>query len=165
MISSQSDTGSKVTRGKTLARLDTRALRAQLLAAEAGIEEARAGRDLAQTNVARQNALFEKGHVAEQRVDEAQAQVDTATARINAAKSQADTLRVQIDLARITAPFNGVVTQRYVDEGSIAAPGTTGAGACRKPALLEARIGLPAKEAALLKVGDAYVLDTPHRTS
>ena len=154
------DTGSKVTRGKTLARLDTRALRAQLLAAEAGIEEARAGRDLAQNNVARQNALFEKGHVAEQRVDEAQAQVDTATARINAAKSQADTLRVQIDLARITAPFNGVVTQRYVDEGSIAAPGTPVLELV-ETGLLEARIGLPAKEAALLKVGDEYVLDTP----
>ena len=154
------DTGSQVTRGKTLARLDTRALQAQLLAAEAVVAEARAGRDLAQTNVERQNALFEKGHVAEQRVDEAQAQVDTAVARIDAAKSQADTLKVQIDLARITAPFNGVVTRRYVDEGSIAAPGT--------PVLelvetgrMEARIGLPADEAAALTVGNTYTLETP----
>lgn len=154
------DTGSRVTRGTTLARLDTRALQAQLVAAEARIAEARAGRDLAQTNVTRQNALFEKGHVAQQRVDEAQAQVDTAEARIDAAKSQADTLSVQIDLARITAPFTGVVTQRYVDEGSIAAPGT--------PVLelveigrMEARIGLPAQEASLLKIGGDYTLETP----
>ena len=154
------DTGSRVARGQTLARLDTRALTAQLAAAEASISEARAGRDLAQTNVTRQNTLFEKGHVAEQRVDEANAQVDTANARIEAAKSQADALRVQIDLSRITAPFSGVVTQRYVDEGAIAAPGTPVLELV-ETARMEARIGLPATEAAGLTVGDTYTLQTP----
>lgn len=152
------DTGSRVQRGQTLARLDTRALQAQLAAAEAGVDEARASRDLAQTTVDRQQALLEKGHVAQQRVDEAQAQVDAANARINAAKAQADTLQVQIDLAEITAPFTGVVTRRLVDEGTIAAPGT--------PVLelvetgrMEARIGLPADEASKLVAGQTYSLD------
>lgn len=153
------DIGSTATRGQTLAQLDTRALKAQRATAIAGVDEARAGRDLAQTNVERQKTLYEKGHVSEQRVDEAQAQVDTANARINAAQSQVDALNVQIDLAKISAPFGGMITKRLADEGTIAAPGT--------PILelveisnMEARIGLPAAEAAGLKIGGTYELKT-----
>ena len=40
-----------------------------------------------------------------------------------AAGAQAETLRVQLDLAVIRAPFDGVITERRVDEGAIAAPG------------------------------------------
>lgn len=155
----RADIGSTVNAGQTLARLDTRSLEAQLSAAKAQVAEARAGRDLAQTTVTRQQTLLQKGHVSQQRVDEAQAQVDTANARINAAQAQADTLKVQIDLARITAPFSGVVTKRLADEGAIAAPGT--------PILelvesgrMEARIGIPAKEAEKLTVGETYALTT-----
>ena len=153
------DIGSNVRRGQVLARLDTRALKAQLATAEAGVDEARAGRDLAQTNVERQKTLFEKGHVSEQRVDEAQAQVDTANARINAAQSQADALEVQIDLSRITAPFSGVVTKRLTDEGAIAAPGTPILELVEN-SRMEARIGLPAVQAASLSVGETYDLET-----
>ena len=156
------DTGSEVKKGQTLARLDTRSLQAQLAAANAAVDEARAGRDIAQTTVTRQQTLLEKGHVSQQRVDEAQAQVDAANARILAAQAQADTLKVQIDLARITAPFGGVITKRLADEGSIAAPGV--------PLLelvetgnMEARIGLPADEAASLVVGETYSLATGDR--
>jgi len=151
------DTGSRVGAGQTLAQLDTRSLQAQLSASEAVVNEARAGRDLAATTVKRQKLLLEKGHVAQQRVDEAQAQVDTATARINAAMAQADTLRVQIDLMKLKAPFAGVITGRMADEGAIAAPGI--------PILelveigrMEARIGLPAKEASELNKGEVYTL-------
>lgn len=151
------DLGAEVRAGQMLARLDTRSLEAQMAAAEASVSEARAGRDLAQTTVVRQQILLDKGHVSQQRVDEAQAQVDTANARINAAQAQVDLIQVQIDLARITAPFSGVVTNRFTDEGAIAAPGT--------PVLelvetgrMEARIGLPADEARRLVIGETFTL-------
>jgi RND family efflux transporter MFP subunit len=151
------DMGDRVKQGETLARLDTRSLGAQLASAEAVVEEARAAHSLALNTVERQRTLKLQGHVSQQRVDEAEAQANTSMARIAAAKAQADTLRVQIDLSRITAPFDGVVTARMVDEGSIAAPGS--------PVLelvetghLEARIGLPAKSAARLHPGEIYEL-------
>lgn len=96
---------------------------AQLAAAEAVVIEAKAGRDIALATVQRQNILLEKGHISQQRVDEAQAQTDSAEARIIAAQARADTLKVQIDLARITAPYSGMITERMADEGSIASPG------------------------------------------
>jgi len=151
------DVGDRVKQGAILAKLDTRSLGAQLASARAVVEEARASHSLAMSTVARQRTLQLQGHVSQQRVDEANAQANTSLARIEAAKAQADTLRVQIDLARITAPFDGVVTARMVDEGAIAGPGT--------PILelveaghLESKIGLPAISAARLIPGDTYTL-------
>lgn len=152
------DIGDRVVNGQTLAVLDTRSLRSQLSSAEAQIAEAIANHSLAMSTVQRQQTLLEKGHVAEQRVDEAVAQASTAQARIDAAEAQAQALRVQIDLSRITAPFPGVITERMYDEGAIASPGApvfelveTGA--------LEARIGLPSVLAAELETGSVYTLE------
>ncbi|MEQ8557138.1 MAG: efflux RND transporter periplasmic adaptor subunit [Henriciella sp.] len=151
------DVGDRVTGGQTLAVLDTRSLRSQLLSAEAQVAEAVANHSLAMSTVERQQTLLNKGHVAPQRLDEAVAQASTAQARIDAARAQAESLRVQIDLSRIAAPFAGVITERSYDEGAIAAPGApvfelveTGA--------LEARIGLPSTLAAELETGETYTL-------
>lgn len=151
------DVGDRVRAGASLAVLDTRALRSQLSSAEAQIAEAVANHALAMTTVERQNSLLAKGHVAQQRVDEAVAQATTAQARIDAANAQAETLRVQIDLARIAAPFSGVITRRNFDEGAIAAPGVPVFELVETDAL-EARIGLPAALAAELIEGDSYTL-------
>ena len=151
------DVGDRVKTGQTLAKLDTRSLEAQLASANAGVEEARAAHDLALNTVQRQRQLKLQGHVAQQRVDEAEAQANTALARVEAAKAQADTLRVQIDLARITAPFDGVVTQRLADEGAIASPGQAVLELVEK-GHLEARLGLPAQSAARLEPGQTYTL-------
>ncbi|RIJ14950.1 efflux RND transporter periplasmic adaptor subunit [Henriciella mobilis] len=153
----RADIGDRVEQGQSLAVLDTRALRSQLASAEAQVDEAIAAHSLAVSTVERQQALLEKGHVSQQRVDEAAAQATTAQARINAARAQAEALRVQIDLSQISAPFAGVITERMFDEGAIAAPGApvfelveTGA--------LEARIGLPSALAAELEPGETYTL-------
>lgn len=151
------DVGDTVKAGASLARLDTRSLNAQLLAAEASVSEARASHALALNTVERQRTLQRQGHVSQQRVDEAEAQANTGLARTEAAKSQADTLRVQIDLARITAPYAGVVTQRMSDEGAIAAPGVPVLELVEN-SILEARIGVPAPNAARLKPGTFYTL-------
>jgi RND family efflux transporter MFP subunit len=151
------DVGDRVKAGDTLAKLDTRSLEAQLASANAVVQEARSAHDLALSTVERQRQLKLQGHVSQQHVDEAEAQANTALARVEAAKAQADTLRVQIDLARITAPFDGVVTQRMVDEGAIASPGLLVLELVEK-GHLEARLGLPAATAALLEPGKEYTL-------
>lgn len=151
------DVGDRIVRGQTLAVLDTRALRAQLASAEAQVAEAQASHKLAMSTVDRQQTLLEKGHVAQQRVDEAVSQASTAQARIDAAKARAESLRVQIDLARITAPYAGVITERMYDEGAIASPGAPVFKLVETDAL-EARIGLPSAIASELESGRIYTL-------
>ncbi len=152
------DVGDRVAEGQTLAALDTRGLRSQLVSAEAQIAEAIANHALAMSTVQRQQTLLTKGHVAQQRVDEAVATATTAQARIDAAKAQAVSLRVQIDLATIRAPFSGVITARNFDEGAIGSPGVPVFELVETDAL-EARLGLPASLAAEMQVGETYTLE------
>lgn len=157
VISIEVDIGDRVQSGQPLGQLDTRSLAAQLAAAKASSAEARANYQLSRTVVERQSKLFARGHVAQQRVDEANAQASAAAARIEAAMAQAEALEVAIDLAVLRAPFAGTVTQRMIDDGAIALPGA--------PILelvedreLEARIGLPAVMAANLASGQRVEL-------
>ncbi len=159
IASLRADVGDRVEQGKTIAVLDTRSLRAQLASAEAVVTEAEAAYSLAETTVERQITLLEKGHVSSQRVDEARAQANTAMARIQAAQANADTLRVQIDLARIAAPYSGTITARMADEGAIAAPGQP-VFELVETGSLEARIGLTAKLADTLVIGELYELSS-----
>lgn len=151
------DVGDRVRTGRVLASLDTRALEAQLAAANASVAEAEASHKLALATVQRQETLLEKGHVSQQRVDEATAQADSAQARIDAARAQAATIQVEIDLARIVAPYSGVITARMADEGAIASPGQP-VFELVENGRLEARIGLPAPVADTLEVGGLYTL-------
>jgi len=159
IASLRADIGDRVEAGQTLAVLDTRNLRAQLEAAKAVVTEARASYQLAESTVDRQIALLEKGHVSSQRVDEARAQSNTARARIQAATANADALRVQIDLARIQAPFDGTITSRMADEGAIAGPGQS-IFELVETGNLEARLGLTARLADKLEIGEVYELSS-----
>lgn len=153
----RADVGDEVETGQLLAQLDTRDLRASLAAAEANIAEARANYALADNTVGRQRTLFERGHVAQQRVDEAEAQAEASQARIQAAKAQADTLRVAIDLSTIRAPYAGTITSRTADEGAIATPGMPMLEIV-EAGKLEARIGVPSSVAMNMNVGELYEL-------
>ena len=149
------DIGENVEAGQLLARLDTRTLEAQIAAADAQTREAAAQTALAADTEERQRTLLDRGHISQQRLDEAATGTEAARARELAAAASADALRAQLDLAVITAPFDGVITARNSDEGAIAAPGApilqiveTGAR--------EVRIGLPVSVVGSLEPGGIY---------
>lgn len=148
------DYGTHVTKGQLMATLEIPELQAQLQEDQAAIKNAtdqvsRAQHQLkryqAEANVLhleykRLNGVFktQPGLVAQQEVDDAQgkdmaaaSQVDAATANLEAAQS--NLLVAQSKLAhdqalysysRITAPFSGVVTQRYANLGTLMQAGT-----------------------------------------
>ena len=157
VIRIEADVGDRVQAGQPLGKLDARSLTAQLAASRANAAEARANYQLSRTVVERQTKLFERGHVAQQRVDEANAQASAAAARIEAAMAQSDALEVAIDLAVLRAPFSGTVTQRLIDEGAIALPGAPILEIV-EDSKLEARIGLPAISAATIMPGQEVEL-------
>ncbi|MCI4645395.1 MAG: efflux RND transporter periplasmic adaptor subunit [Hyphomonadaceae bacterium] len=157
------DIGDRVSEDQRLAVLDTRSLQAQLDAANAQVVEAGATETLARSTLARQRALRDQGHVSQQIVDEIAAQASAAEARLTAARAQANTLRVQIDLAEIRAPFDGVITERLVDEGVITAPGQPVLELIETGAL-EARIGVPSSALEGLVPGETYTLTVDGRS-
>ncbi len=129
--------GDAVRRGQLLATIDESQPRAGLERAQAAVnaanqEAAAAESDytLAQATLKRYQMLFDKKSVSPQEMDEMKARFQGATARHEmaiAGQSQAKAALAQANAAlgytRIVAPFDGVVTERKVDPGALAAPG------------------------------------------
>jgi RND family efflux transporter MFP subunit len=131
------EAGDRVKKGQILARIDDRDASARTRAAEAALDEARRALDsarehlrLAETTLTRFTALHEERALSTQELDSAvtrrnvaQAEVarlESMTARFEASLGEA---RVYLGFTRVTAPVSGVVSERNVDEGSMATPG------------------------------------------
>ncbi len=149
------DVGDTVTAGDVLAELDVRRLSAEAEAAASSLAEAQAAASLAEATVTRQRTLLADGHVSQQALDEAIANADVATARVDAAAAREDQVRVQLELAELVAPYDAVVTERFFDEGTVAAPGAPVLDLAERGAL-ELQIGLPRRHAAALAPDTAY---------
>lgn len=149
------DYGSHVKKGQLIATLEIPELQALLQEDRASItsmadQVTDAGHELNRTE-AQHNVLhlqFERlnnvatskpGLVAQQEVDDAQgkdlaaeAQIEAAKSRLQVAKSQLAVAQSKLahdqalyDYSKITAPFDGVVTQRYANLGTLVQAGTS----------------------------------------
>ncbi|MGH7968364.1 MAG: efflux RND transporter periplasmic adaptor subunit [Limisphaerales bacterium] len=63
--------------------------------------------------------------VAQQELDAAEAKDGTAEAAVAAAKAEVERYQTMLAYTRITAPFDGVITHRYADPGSLIQAGTS----------------------------------------
>jgi RND family efflux transporter MFP subunit len=127
------DIGSQVKEGDLLAVITAPELDHQIAQAEANLAQAKATRrqtkatrDLARVTWARDAVLVEKGWVTQQQGDTdrlnyaAQQQAAQANAgTIKSQDAQLQVLRQQKDYQRVVAPFDGVVTRRNVDVGTL----------------------------------------------
>ena len=124
------DIGAQVKAGAVLAELETPDLDQQLLQARADLATARANAELAQTTAARWQQILKSGAVAKQDVDEKLGDLRAKQAMVKAAQANAERLVAMKNFARLTAPFDGVVTARNTDVGALinagASTGATG---------------------------------------
>ena len=144
--------GDRVKAGQLLVVIDSRDLESSVLEAKAaeqaarsgvaeaenGVAAAKAQLGLAQVTFARMEDLFTKKSISNQEFDEAQARLRTAEAayqiavsrrtqveaRIAQARQAVDSASVMRSHAEIRAPFSGVVTEKRVETGQMATPGT-----------------------------------------
>ena len=148
------DYGTRVKAGQVMAILEIPELEAQLQEDQAGIKNAVNQVSRAQNELYRYQAQYKALHlqytrlnevsksqpgiVAQQEVDDAQgkdmaasSQVDAGQAALEAAQSQLSVTNAKLvhdqslfDYSRITAPFAGVVTERYANLGTLVQAGT-----------------------------------------
>lgn len=149
------DVGDHVRAGQTLAILEVPELAAQLAGADAGARRAMEEIGRAQgdweraksTHAAMHSAYArlsdaaktQEGLVAQQELDDSQAKDLEAEAQVSSAKSALSAAQQELEVAqanqkqvsalsdytRITAPFAGVITNRYADTGALVAAGTS----------------------------------------
>src|SRR6202790_1765308 len=127
------DIGDRVKAGDLLAELAVPELDHQISQNEAtldqlrsSLQQARANRDLAQVTWDRDSPLVQKGWVTPQQGDTDRlnlqsraAAVAVAEANVSAQENLLKVLQQNRDYASIVAPFDGVITQRNVDVGSL----------------------------------------------
>jgi RND family efflux transporter MFP subunit len=101
------DMGSSVKRNQLLAVIDSTELYQQVQQTAATYFNAR-------INYTRNKKLSEQKLIAKQDLDNAEAQMKVAQANYETAKTR-------LSYARITAPFAGVITKRFLDEGALVA--------------------------------------------
>ena len=144
--------GDRVKKGDTLLIIDQRQVKAGVRQAEAGLSEAKealaaaisgqnaakAEEELALTTYKRYLTLKEKKLVSVQAFDEVEARylqakaatkkalamVDAANARVRQAEAALSAVQVTRKDAVITAPYDGIISGKMVDEGDLAKPGS-----------------------------------------
>jgi membrane fusion protein (multidrug efflux system) len=116
--------GTVVSRGALLAALDVRQASFSEAEARANLESARASQALNEADCTRYQRLFDKGAITRQELDSRTTACSTGQASVTAADSRARRATATLADAVVRAPFDGVVSERYVSPGEYVQPGT-----------------------------------------
>lgn len=129
--------GDRVKAGQELIALDDRDMSQKVSAAEAGyrgaaraVEEALENRRLADITFRRYRNLADENVISRHEMDQVETQkkvadlgYDRAREMANSARSQLEEARIARSFARIAAPHEGIITEKKIEQGSMATPG------------------------------------------
>ncbi len=120
------DIGQRVKAGQLLATIDAPDLDQQLSQAKANAANTRAALALAKSQVDRWAELIKDSVVTADEYDQKRTAYDAAVANTKAADDNVSRMETLVAYEHVSAPFDGVITARNVDDGSfITANGTT----------------------------------------
>ncbi|HTV34070.1 MAG TPA: efflux RND transporter periplasmic adaptor subunit [Methylocella sp.] len=172
------DIGAKVHKGDVLALIAAPDLdrqldqaRAQLVQYQASVEQAQANADLGKVTNARTSRLVAQGWSSQQQGDQdrlhfASQTAAVAVAKANVAAQEAVVNRLEqlTSFEKILAPFDGVITRRFIDVGSLvtadAASGTPLFSIARED-VLRVQVYVPQASVFGLKEGDRATVTVP----
>ena len=120
------DIGAHVKKGEVLAVIDTPELDQQITQARADLSAAAAAQKLSAVTAARWRDLLRQDAVARQDVDVKEADLAAKNEALKSAQANLDRLLATKQFARITAPFDGVVTARNLDVGTLVGSSSSG---------------------------------------
>ena len=149
--------GEKVIKGETLVRLDDTRLRAQLAAAAAMVQMAKAHLHQALIDQRRDRKLLATGDVTRQTMDLADTAVATDKASLANAVAAQRSAAVVLSHTQIISPINGIVTEKMVSVGDTVMPGEVLAQ-LYDPAQLELDATVRESLAARLHLGEKLLL-------
>jgi len=175
------DIGDHVKAGDLLAQITAPELDHQIAQAEATLSQdqatllqTQASRDLARVTNDRDSDLVKKGWVTRQQgdtdrltLDAQQAAIAVAQANIAAQQALIRVLRQQKTYQSVVAPFDGIITQRNVDTGSLVQSGTTFMFTLMQSDVIRTQVYVPQDAAFGVATGvDAvvHVPEVPNRT-
>jgi multidrug efflux system membrane fusion protein len=111
--------GQLVRKGDLLAQIDPRPFEVQLTQAEGQMARDQAQLKNAQLDLERYRGLYQQGFVPKQQLDTQEALVRQHEGIVKADQGQIDNAKLQLIYCRITAPIDGRVGLRLVDQGNM----------------------------------------------
>ena len=179
--------GDHVTVGQPIATIDDASYRAQLaeasagaaganetsVAASAGVARTEARLELARATQRRMARLYAQGAISRQQFDESEADFRAASAVTEQTEAQraaaADAAieagaavkaaSIAVSDGTIRAPFDGVVTERFVDVGTAVGPGTP-VVTLQSDGALEVDVAVPQENAGALQLGSRIAVQS-----
>ncbi|WP_034922077.1 efflux RND transporter periplasmic adaptor subunit [Gillisia sp. CAL575] len=144
--------GDKVKKGQLLISINNSDLRAQLAQVNAKITEATAAYNNAEKDYQRFKALFEENSASRNELDDVTSNYEMAKARLEAARQMKNETESQFAYVNIRAPFSGVITNKFAEEGTLANPGMP-LLAMEAPGAFEVRATVPESEISSIQQG------------
>lgn len=118
------EVGTQLSRDEAATRLDDVLVREELAEHEASVDRARAGVEFNTAELSRLEKLAEKNHAAKSRIDAVRRDLAVARSESTANQSRVKQSREKLQRTSIKAPFDGVVTERFIQAGEWADAGT-----------------------------------------
>lgn len=115
--------GDKVSAGQLLVSISSDDILAKKAQVQAMITEAEAASKNAQRDYERFKTLRGQNSVSEKELENVALQNTSMNAKVQMARQQMNEVNAMLSYTNIRAPFSGVVTQKMMDEGSMANPG------------------------------------------
>jgi RND family efflux transporter MFP subunit len=113
------DIGTRVHQGEVLADIETPELDQQVQAAQADLATAQANLQIAQITAERWKKLLAKNAVSRQEADQATSDYSARQSALSSAQANVRRLQQLQGYEKVYAPFDGVITARNVDIGSL----------------------------------------------
>lgn len=120
--------GDFVRKGQLIARLDQKDERAAVAQAQADLDIAEAELQQAQRIYDRRNELFEKRLVSEEEWNQIELNLTVAKGKLVQVTTALDRAQERLSESVVRAPIDGVILQKYVEEGQIIASGVSNVG-------------------------------------
>ncbi len=144
--------GDKVQKGQLLFSVNNTDIIAKRSQVDAAVSQAEAAYGSALKDFDRFTTLFKQQSASAKELDNATLQYQSAKATMDAAKQMRNEVNAQLSYSDVTAPFNGVVTQKLMDAGNMATPGMP-ILAIETNNALQVTASVPESQISLVKLG------------
>ena len=115
--------GSLVKQGDLLVRLDDRDVQSRLSQVESALTSAKAVLTEKETDFKRYQQLLGTGTASQQQLDQARTLYETAKAGVAQVEEQVKEAKINLGYTEIRSPLDGIVVDKHVQSGDLAAPG------------------------------------------
>jgi len=153
--------GERVSKGDILSELEQKTFLLRLEQAEAGYAVAEAGFVSAEKNYQRALQLKKEESMSTQQFEQIETGYQSAKAQLKSATASLDLAKWQVDVSVIKAPFSGVITAKYLNEGDMInpqMPGAPGIVQLMDLSKLKIQVFASEKEIAQIKKGQKAIV-------